>query len=199
MTTGIDRPDPLDQADDDIGDPAITDLGPMGGLTVKDVDQATTDPRMASMASEAPGRGDVASTASMARDGGRWRVQVGTAPATIRILTAAIDARVIPDTYVTDGSPVVIEAVSGAAGPVAGDEDAPLPLSVTPLRPPLVAALLAEHAEVVRVHGNAPSTTKEAEARDQHGGRSRRSLMLRTTTHSTQAGRDLHTPSGYPS
>jgi hypothetical protein len=79
------------------------------------------------------------------------RVQIGTGPATIRTLTTQLDARLVPDTYVTDGAPVVIEAVSGAAGPVAGDADAPLPLSVSPVRPPLLASLLAEHAYVVRV------------------------------------------------
>jgi hypothetical protein len=79
------------------------------------------------------------------------RVQVGTSPATIRTLTAQLDGRLIPDTYVTDGAPVVIEAVSGAADPVAGDADAPLPLAVSPVRPPLLASLLAEHAYVVRV------------------------------------------------
>ena len=86
------------------------------------------------------------------QDGPRGRrVQVGTGPATIRVLAAELDNRLIPDTYVTDGAPVVVEAVSGAPGPVAGDADAPLPLAVTPLRPPLLASLLAEHATVVRV------------------------------------------------
>jgi hypothetical protein len=80
----------------------------------------------------------------------RQRIQIGVAPATIRILRAALDARVIPDTYVTDGTPVAVQAVSGAGGPAAGDENAPLPLAVAPLRPSLLAALLAEHATVVR-------------------------------------------------
>src|SRR5690606_23290800 len=83
--------------------------------------------------------------------GGRQRVQVSTGPATVRLLTAALDGRIIPDTYVTDGTPVVIEAVSGAPGPLAGDENAPLPLAITPLRPPLLGYLLAEHAYVVRL------------------------------------------------
>jgi hypothetical protein len=81
---------------------------------------------------------------------GRPRVRVGAAPETIRVLTEAVGSRVIPHTYVTDGTPVVMEAVSGAAGPTAGDEDVPLPLVASPLRPPLLAALLAEHADVVR-------------------------------------------------
>jgi hypothetical protein len=81
----------------------------------------------------------------------RQRIQVGVTPATIRTLRAALDARVIPDTYVTDGAPVAIQAVSGAGGPTAGDENVPLPLAVTPLRPALLAALLAEHTTVVRL------------------------------------------------
>lgn len=82
---------------------------------------------------------------------GRRCVRVGTDPDAIRILTDAVDARLLPDTYVTDGQPVVIEAVSGAAGgATAGDEDVALPLAANPLRPPLLAALLAEHAEILR-------------------------------------------------
>jgi hypothetical protein len=64
------------------------------------------------------------------------------------VLAEAIDHGVLPDTYVTDGAPVVIEAVSGA-GPTGGDDDVRLPLSATPLRPALLASLLAEHVEVV--------------------------------------------------
>jgi len=83
-------------------------------------------------------------------EGGRRLIRVGTAPETIRALTAAVDARIIPDTYVTDGAPVVVEAVSGAGEVTAGDEDVPLPLAASPLRPPLLASLLAEHADVRR-------------------------------------------------
>jgi hypothetical protein len=83
--------------------------------------------------------------------GERQRVQISTGPATVRLLTAALDGRIIPDTFVTDGTPVVIEAVSGAPGPLAGDENAPLPLAITPLRPSLLGYLLAEHAYVVRL------------------------------------------------
>ncbi|MFC4943238.1 hypothetical protein [Pseudonocardia sp. GCM10023141] len=82
--------------------------------------------------------------------GGRPRVRVGADPESIRILTDVVDAGLLPDTYVTDGQPVVIEAVSGAGGPAAGDEDVALPLSASPLRPPLLAALLAEHADIIR-------------------------------------------------
>ncbi|WP_426561391.1 hypothetical protein ACPPVT_14450 [Angustibacter sp. McL0619] len=71
-------------------------------------------------------------------------------PDAIRVLTEAVDAGIIPESYVRDGHPVVLERVSGALDAVAGDEDAPLPMSVTPLRPPLLAGLLAEHADVSR-------------------------------------------------
>jgi hypothetical protein len=60
--------------------------------------------------------------------GGRRLIRVGTPPETIRALTTAVDARIIPDTYVTDGAPV----------------------AAAPLRPPLLASLLAEHADVRR-------------------------------------------------
>lgn len=44
----------------------------------------------------------------------------------------------------------LLERISGAVGAAAGDEDAPLPTRVTTLRPPLLAALLAEHTNVHR-------------------------------------------------
>jgi hypothetical protein len=81
---------------------------------------------------------------------GRPRIRVSGAPETIRVLARAIDDRRIPDTYVADGTPVVVEAVSGAADPTSGDEDVALPLAASPLRPPLLASLLAEHTDVVR-------------------------------------------------
>ncbi|MFE3777888.1 hypothetical protein ACFXPA_07010 [Amycolatopsis sp. NPDC059090] len=81
---------------------------------------------------------------------GRPRLRTGAAPETIRVLTAALDARIIPDTYVSDGAPVVVEEVSGAAGPTAGDDDAVLPLSASPLKPALLAGLLAEHTNVIQ-------------------------------------------------
>src|SRR6185295_3593070 len=75
----------------------------------------------------------------------RPQVRVGSGPETIRALTAALDSGVIPETYVTDGQPVVVEAVSGTGEVTAGDQDAPHPLRVSVLRPPLLAALLAQH------------------------------------------------------
>lgn len=90
-------------------------------------------------------------------DDGRPRVRIGEDPDAIRVLIAALDAGVLPDTYVTDGAPVAVETVSGAADPAAGDENVPLPLVATPLKPALLASLLARHVEVIR-----PVTTKGA-------------------------------------
>ncbi|MEU0508395.1 hypothetical protein [Amycolatopsis sp. NPDC006125] len=95
--------------------------------------------------------------------GGRPRVRVGAAPETIRVLTEALDSRLIPDTYVSDGNPVALESVSGAADPTAGDEDVALPLSATPLKPPLLASLLAQHADVVRPRVDEKGNTTDVE------------------------------------
>src|SRR5256885_272642 len=81
---------------------------------------------------------------------GRRIVRVGEDPETIRVLTKAVNSRIIPDTYVTGGKPVVMEEVSGAGDPTAGDEDVALPLTASPLKPALLANLLAEHANVAR-------------------------------------------------
>jgi len=80
--------------------------------------------------------------------GGRPRIKVGGPPDMIRRLTHELDHRLIPDTYVHDGTPVVLEHVSGSAEVGAGDEDVPMPVRPTALTPPLLARLLAEHAEV---------------------------------------------------
>ncbi|HEX3778170.1 MAG TPA: hypothetical protein VHX38_00755 [Pseudonocardiaceae bacterium] len=80
---------------------------------------------------------------------GRTLIRVGSNPDTIRVLARVLGDRMIPHTYVTDGTPVVVEVVSGAADPTSGDDDVALPLSATPIRPPLLASLLAEHAEVI--------------------------------------------------
>ncbi|WIX75154.1 hypothetical protein QRX50_26805 [Amycolatopsis carbonis] len=95
--------------------------------------------------------------------GGRPRLRTGAAPETIRVLTAALDARIIPDTYVSDGAPVVVEQVSGAAGPTAGDDDVVLPLSSSTLKPELLAGLLAHHTDVVQSKVNEKGDTHDVE------------------------------------
>ena len=80
----------------------------------------------------------------------RPRILLGTNPDAIRVLTGIVNERTLPDTYVADGTPVVLEAVSGAPAPAAGDEDAPLPMAISPLHPNLLAGLFAHHTTVYR-------------------------------------------------
>lgn len=94
---------------------------------------------------------------------GRATVRVGSDPDAIRVLTTAVGNRLIPDTYVQDGVPVVVEAVSGAGDPTAGDDDVSLPLAASPLRPPLLASLLAEYAHVVRMGKDKDGNSTERE------------------------------------
>jgi hypothetical protein len=79
------------------------------------------------------------------------RVQTGTGPETIRALRRALVGGLLPDTYVSGGALVHMETVSGASVNPAADEDAPLPVSASPVTPAALAALLAEHAYVYRM------------------------------------------------
>ncbi|WP_433687025.1 hypothetical protein ACQP0I_25655 [Micromonospora carbonacea] len=78
------------------------------------------------------------------------RLQVGSGPETIRVLKAALVDGVLPDTYVSAGSLVHMEAVSGGltTGP---DDDSPLPVAASAVTPAGLAGLLAEHAYVYRL------------------------------------------------
>ena len=81
--------------------------------------------------------------------GGRnHRIKVGSDPYTIRELAREIDGGCLPDTYVHEGSPVVLERISGTAEVAAGDEDVTLPVRPTTLRVALLARMLAEEVEV---------------------------------------------------
>jgi hypothetical protein len=73
------------------------------------------------------------------------RIKVGSPPATIRAITAAIDSGKIPDLFVSDGRIVHIGEISGSASAIAGgaDEDSPLPVTATQIGPAELAALLA--------------------------------------------------------
>ena len=95
--------------------------------------------------------------------GGRPRLRTGAAPETIRVLTAALDGRIIPDTYVSDGAPVVVEQVSGAADPTAGDDDVALPVAASVLKPALLANLLATHTDVIQSKVNEKGDTYDME------------------------------------
>ncbi|GAA3801651.1 hypothetical protein GCM10022226_21850 [Sphaerisporangium flaviroseum] len=77
-------------------------------------------------------------------------VQVGSGPETIRVLKAALARQLLPDTYVSGGALVHMETVSGQTSPAA-DEDAPLPVTASPITPATLAGLLAEHAYVYRL------------------------------------------------
>ncbi|MER7011526.1 hypothetical protein ABT324_08880 [Saccharopolyspora sp. NPDC000359] len=96
-------------------------------------------------------------------DDSRPTVRIKTNPDAIRVLTAAIGSRILPDTYVQDGAPVVVEVISGGGDPTAGDDDVALPLAAMPLRPPLLASLLAEHVHVVRPEMNKDGVPTEVE------------------------------------
>jgi hypothetical protein len=89
------------------------------------------------------------------------RIQAGTGPETIRAVTEAIDKSKLPETYVTDGRVVHVEAVSGAGDTVAGDEDSPLPVVASEVKPHMLAALLAEHTFTYKIR-----TAKDAETGD---------------------------------
>lgn len=81
---------------------------------------------------------------------GRPTVRVTDDPDAIRTLTRVLDNRGVPDTYVRDGEPLIVEKVSGTA-PASGDEDAPLPLAATKVTAARLAALLAEHLNVLEL------------------------------------------------
>ena len=88
--------------------------------------------------------------ATLAAEGERPRVQVGVGPEAIRVLIAAVDGRVLPQTYVTDGQVVELSAVSGAVTAAAGDADSPLPVTAAAVSPASLAGLLAEHTHTFR-------------------------------------------------
>ncbi|NGM13537.1 hypothetical protein [Verrucosispora sioxanthis] len=78
------------------------------------------------------------------------RLQIGTGPETIRVLKTALTNGLLPDTYVSAGQLVHMEAVSGGLA-TAADEDSPLPVSASVVTPAGLAGLLAEHAYVYRL------------------------------------------------
>ncbi|WP_371409819.1 hypothetical protein OG423_15600 [Micromonospora zamorensis] len=78
------------------------------------------------------------------------RLQIGSGPETIRVLKAALVDGLLPNTYVSAGALVHMEAVSGGMA-TAADEDSPLPVSASMVNPAGLAGLLAEHAYVYRL------------------------------------------------
>lgn len=81
----------------------------------------------------------------------RPALQVGTGPETIRVLKAALVEGLLPNTYVSAGALVHMEAISGDLGTSAADEDSPLPMSASPITPAVLAGLLAQYAYVYRL------------------------------------------------
>jgi hypothetical protein len=94
-------------------------------------------------------RGDV--LASIRKVETKPWVRAGTGPETIRTVTEAIDRRKLPETYITDGRVVHVEEVSGAGDAMAGDEDSPLPVVASEVKPPMLAALLAKHTFTFKI------------------------------------------------
>ncbi|WBB81292.1 hypothetical protein O7606_07955 [Micromonospora sp. WMMD882] len=78
------------------------------------------------------------------------RLQIGTGPETIRVLKTALVDGLLPDTYVSAGALVHMEAVSGGLT-TAADDDSPLPVAASMVTPAGLAGLLAEHAYVYRL------------------------------------------------
>src|SRR5450755_2722371 len=77
-------------------------------------------------------------------------IRVAGNPDAIRKLRRAPGAGLVPDLYVTGGAPVRIERVSGTLA-VDLDDDVPLPVRATPLRPALLANLFAHHTTVLKL------------------------------------------------
>ena len=96
----------------------------------------------------------------------RPQIQVGDTPATIRKLVQAIDAGTLPDTYVSNGQLVHVERVAGTAGVISGDDDAPLTVAASVVKPPKLAALLADHTFTfqARKDGSSQEVTPPANA-----------------------------------
>jgi hypothetical protein len=78
-------------------------------------------------------------------------IELGTGPATIRAVAKAINDRELPDVYVTDGRVVHVEEVSGSATAAAGDDDSPLPVAASEVKPDMLARLLADHTRTYKV------------------------------------------------
>ena len=79
---------------------------------------------------------------------GRLAVRISGDPDAIRTLTGLLDNRGIPDTYVREGELIAVEQVSGAA-PAAGTTTRRCRCPRPGSPPPRLAALLAEHVDVI--------------------------------------------------
>ena len=99
---------------------------------------------------------------------GKPQIEIGPGPAAIRAITEAINARDLPEVYVTDGRAVHVEEVSGSVMATSGDEDSPLPVTASEVTAASLAALLADHTFTYRIKtgkdDNGQPTTYEEEA-----------------------------------
>lgn len=68
----------------------------------------------------------------------------GTTAEVIRALTAALCARALPFTYVTDGRVVAVEPVTGSPDLITAEGDCPLPVAVTVMDGLLAKNILAQ-------------------------------------------------------
>lgn len=91
----------------------------------------------------------------------RPHLHVGSGPETIRVLKKELARGTLPDTYVSAGSLVHMETISGGQTSPAADEDSPLPVTASPITPATLAGLLAEHAYVYRLRSRKTSDGTE--------------------------------------
>jgi hypothetical protein len=87
------------------------------------------------------------------RPDGKPQIEVYSSPDGIRKVRGALLKGLLPDVYVSDGSPVHIEHVSGTVAQ-AIDDDSPLPVRASVLTGALLAFLLAQHADLRMIAAN---------------------------------------------
>lgn len=116
--------------------------------------------------SRAPSPGEARRRAEQAGRG-RKRVLAGSGPDVIRSVADLLNGRELPGVYVQDGRVVHIERVSGAAPPVTGEEDSPLPVVASAVDEHVLAKMLARHTFTYRrrpgkdEHGQAATVEEE--------------------------------------
>lgn len=125
-----------------MSEPKVTPISRTAGRRSRDATRELAK----SIAQRATGQAIDADEMDAAATGGREPLNVRTGPEGIRALAAALDGQLLPDTYVSDGRLVVVEAVSGSLAVQHAGDDAGLPMVSTPLTAPHLARMLAEHA-----------------------------------------------------
>jgi hypothetical protein len=139
-----------DPSDDARSATADSEAGFRDGATA---DVPTADGELEGRQGHSPRGADAVGLAAVAADDGGPAgplLRVTSNPDAVRKLRLALGAGVISDLYVTGGAPVRIERVSGSLV-LDLDDDAPLPVTASPLRPALLANLFAHHATVQKL------------------------------------------------